>query len=119
MVIFLFCQTWTFSRFLRNFDLGLVGGKFDQIKKSEKQMSLESSCSHNPKWVDFNSQFCKLSPPSTTVFIFGFGSPTTALNFGFGSQTTALNFWLGSRTTLGLGLEVRLQFSTLSWVVRL
>ena len=55
----------------------------------------------------------------TTVFIFGLGSPTTALNFGFGSQTTALNFRLGSRTTLGLGLEVRLQFSTLSWVVRL
>ena len=55
----------------------------------------------------------------TTVFIFGLGSPTTALNFEFGSQTTALNFRLGSRTTLGSGLEVRLQFLTLSWVVGL
>ena len=43
--------------------MGLVGGKFDRIKKSEKQMSLESSCSHNPKWVHFNFKFCKLSPP--------------------------------------------------------
>ena len=55
----------------------------------------------------------------TTVFIFGFGSPTTILNFGFGSRTTALNLGLGSRTTLGVGLVVRLQYSTLGWVVGL
>ena len=44
---------------------------------------------------------------------------TTVLNFGFGSPTTALNFRLGSRTTLGFGLVVRLQYSTLGWVVGL
>ena len=55
----------------------------------------------------------------TTVFIFGLGSPTTVLNFGFGSRTTALNFQLDRWNTLGLGLVVRLQYSTLGWVVRL
>ena len=49
--------------------MGLVGGKFDRIKKSEKQMSLESSCSHNPKWVHFNFKFCKLSPPSSMSYV--------------------------------------------------
>ena len=53
------------------------------------------------------------------LFFFGLGSLTTVLNFGFGSRTTALNFWLGNRTTLGLGLVVRLQYSTLGWVVGL
>ena len=55
----------------------------------------------------------------TTDFIFGLGSSTTVLNFGFGCQTKELNFWLGSRTILGLGLVVRLQYSTLGYVVGL
>ena len=55
----------------------------------------------------------------TTEFIFRLGSPTKVLNFGLGVQTRALNFWSGSRTTLQLGLVVRLQYSTLGWVVRL
>ena len=55
----------------------------------------------------------------TTDFIFGLGSSTTVLNFGFGSQTKELNFWLGSRTIHGLDLVVRLQYSTLGWVVGL
>ena len=55
----------------------------------------------------------------TTDFIFWLGSSTTILNFGFGCQTKELNFWLGSWTILGLGLVVRLQYSTLGWVVGL
>ena len=55
----------------------------------------------------------------TTVFIFGLGSPTTVLNFGFDIWTKALNLQLGSQTTRGLGLVVRLQYSTLGWVVGL
>ena len=49
----------------------------------------------------------------------GLGSPTTVLNFGFGSRNPALNFRLGSQTILGLGLVVRLQYSTLGLVVGL
>ena len=72
------------------------------------------------------------------ILNFGFGSKNTVLNFGFGSRTagfifglvspttvlncswtTALNFWLVSQITPGLGLVVRLQQSTLGWVVGL
>ena len=55
----------------------------------------------------------------TTVIIFGLVSLTTVLNFGFGIRTTALNFQFGSQTILGLGLVVRLQYSTLGLVVEL
>ena len=74
-----------------------------------------------------SSERCFLAPivlsfgfgSQTTKYIFGLGNPTTVLNLGFGSRTTALNFRLGSRTTCGLGLVVRLQYSTLGWVVGL
>ena len=55
----------------------------------------------------------------TAVFILWLGSLTTVLNFGFGSRTSVWNFRLDSPTTLGLGLVVRLQYSTLGWVVGL